>query len=93
VRDLRRAGTPDRNTQQQEQQQPQQEAPAPNQKNPSKSDNRHGTERQKSSRDNGDPVLAAFPAVMLAAIPQARQRAPKATPSRSYLRAENRRTA
>lgn len=93
VRDLRRAGTPDHNTQQQEQQPKQQEAPAPNQKNPSKSDNRHGTERQKYSRDNGDPVLAAFPAVMLAAIPQARQRAPKAAPSRSYLRADNRRTA
>ena len=92
VRDLRRAGTPDRNTQQQPQQ-PQQEAPAPNQKNPSKSDNRHGTERQKYSRDNGEPMLATFPAVLLAAIPQARQRAPKATPSRSYLRAENRRTA
>jgi hypothetical protein len=90
-RDLRRAGTPDRNAQPQQEQQ--QEAPAPNQKNPSKSDNRHGTERQKYSRDNGDPVLAAFPAVMLAAIPQARQRAPKATPSRSDLRAENRRTA
>ena len=93
VRDLRRAGTPDRNTQQQEQQQPQQEAPAPNQKNPSKSDNRHGTERQKYSRDNREPMLATFPAVMLAAIPQARQRTPKAAPSLSCLGSENRRTA
>jgi hypothetical protein len=93
VRDLRRAGKPDRNTQQQQEQQPQQEAPAPNQKNPSKSDNRHGTERQKYSRDNGEPMLATLPAVMLAAIPQARQRTPKASPSLSCLGSENRRTA
>jgi hypothetical protein len=93
VRDLRRAGTPDHNTQQQEQQQPQQEAPAPNPKNPSKSDNRHGTERQKYSRDNGEPMLATLPAVLLAAIPQARQKAPKATRSTSRFGSENRRTA
>jgi len=73
VRDLRRAGTPDQSAQPQ-QQQPQQEAPAPNQKNPSKTENRqHGTRPQTYSRDNGEPMLATFPAVMLAAIPQARQ--------------------
>lgn len=75
VRDLRRAATPDQNAQpQQQQQQPQQEAPAPNQKNPSKTENRqHGARPQSYSRDNGEPMLASFPAVMLAAIPQARQ--------------------
>jgi hypothetical protein len=83
VRDLRRAGTPDQNMQQpqqpqqqlQQQQPQQQEAPAPNPKNPSKSDNRQqDRERQNYSRDDGDPMLATFPAVMLAAIPQARQK-------------------
>ncbi len=70
VRDLRRAGAPDQNAQPQQQQ----EAPAPNPKNPSKSDNRRpGPQRQNYSRGNGEPVLATFPAVMLAAIPQARQ--------------------
>ena len=75
VRDLRRAGTPDNDqgNKQQQQPQPQQEAPAPNPKNPSKSDNRqHDRDKQNYSRDEGQPVLAAFPAVMLAAIPQAR---------------------
>lgn len=93
VRDLRRAGTPNQNAQPQQQQEQQQETPAPNQKNPSKSDNRHGTERQKYSRDNGEPMLATFPAVLLAAIPQARQRTSKAALSLSCLGSQNRRTA
>jgi hypothetical protein len=66
VRDLRRAGTRDQNAQPQPQpQQQQQEAPAPNQKNPSKSENRqHGSQRQNYSRDNGEPMLATFPAIV-----------------------------
>jgi len=95
VRDLRRAGTPDQNAQpQQQQQQRQQEAPAPNPKNPSKSDNRQpNRQRPNYSRDNGEPMLAAFPAVMLAAIPQARQKGSQQTPSLSRPGSQNRRTA
>jgi len=75
VRDLRRAATPD-NTQDNNKQQPQQEAPAPNPspKNPSKTENQqHNSSNPNYSRDNGEPELAAFPAVFLAAIPQARR--------------------
>ncbi len=77
VRDLRRAATPD-NTQDNTKQQQQQEAPAPNPapspKNPSKSDSRLPDRSQHTySRDNGPPELATFPAVFLAAIPQARR--------------------
>ena len=68
VRDLRRAGTAEQNTQPQPQPQPPQEAPAPNPKNPSKSENRpHGKERQ-NSRDNGEPMLASLPAAQSAAV-------------------------
>ena len=96
VRDLRRAGTPDRSAQPQpQQQQPQQqEAPAPNPKNPSKSENRQpNRQRPNYSRDNGGPMLATFPAAMLAAIPQARQKGSQRTPSLSRLGSQNRRTA
>jgi hypothetical protein len=70
VRDLRRAGTPDNGEDDhQKQQQKQQEAPAstPNPKNPSKSDNRqHNRTQPNYSRDNGEPMLAAFPAAQSA---------------------------
>jgi len=72
VRDLRRAATPE--TRQDNQQQQQQEAPAT--KNPSKSQNRNQQQDRKPqsySRDEGEPVLAAYPAVLFAAIPQARR--------------------
>jgi hypothetical protein len=77
VRDLRRAGTPD-NSQDNNKQQQQQVTPAPNSnpspKTPSKSDNRLPDRSNHTySRDNGPPELAAFPAVFLAAIPQARR--------------------
>jgi len=73
VRDLRRAASPDSNTQENKQEQQQQEAPAPNPKNPSKSENQQHDHRQQDySRENGEPMLAASPAVVLAAIPQAR---------------------
>jgi hypothetical protein len=67
---LRRVATPENKDNNQEQ-----EAPAPkNPKNPSKSDNRqpHDGNNQNSSRDDGPPVLAAFPAVILAGTKQAR---------------------
>ena len=70
VRDLRRAGTPDA-TPSNKQQQPQ-EAPAPNQKNPSKSDNQHDRQKQNYSRDNGEPMLAVSPAVVALVMNQAR---------------------
>ncbi len=77
VRDLRRAATPD-NSQDNKPQPQQQVNPAPNPspspKNPSKSDNRLPDRSNHTySRDNGEPQLAAFPAVLLAAIPQARR--------------------
>jgi len=79
VRDLRRAATPD-NAQDNNKQQQQQEtpapktSPAPSPKNPSKSDNRLPDRSNHTySRDNGEPQLATFPAVFLAAIPQARR--------------------
>jgi len=76
VRDLRRAATPD-NTQGSQPQQQQQEAPAtnPNPKNPPKSELRqqHQGNHPSNSRDMGGPELASFPAVTLAANPQARQ--------------------
>jgi hypothetical protein len=77
VRDLRRAGTPD-NSQDNNKQQQQQVTPAPNTnpspKTPSKSDNRLPDRGNHTySRDNGRPQLATFPAVFLAAIPQARR--------------------
>jgi hypothetical protein len=103
VRDLRRAGASD-NTQtdqqpQQQQQQQQQEAPAtnpnPNPKSPSKTENRqqHNSNDPNYSRDKGGPELAAFPAVLLAATPQARRQSARQT---SFVRAPariNRRTA
>jgi hypothetical protein len=59
VRDLRHAATPD-NTQDNQQQQPQQETPAPAApKNPSKSENRRGTQ-PRYSHDLGGPELAAY---------------------------------
>jgi hypothetical protein len=75
VRDLRRAATPDSS---QDKKQQQQETPAPNPnpspKNPSKSDNRQPDRSNHTySRDNGEPQLATFPAIFLAAIPQARR--------------------
>jgi len=75
VRDLKRAGAPE-NEQDNKQQQPKQEAPAanPNQKNPSKSDIREpNTTQPNTSRNQDEPMLATFPAVMLAVIPQARR--------------------
>jgi hypothetical protein len=69
VRDLRRAGAPDQNAQPQQQQQ-QQEAPAPNPKNPSKSENQqHDRRRPNYSRDDREPMLAAFPAIVAVAFP------------------------
>ena len=85
VRDLRRAGTPDQKASDNKQQ-PQQEAPAPNQKNPSKSDNRHGTEQQNYSRDNGEPT-GRVSGCDVGSHPQARR------PKRLSSLAENRRTA
>jgi len=95
VRDLRRAATPD-NNQDNKQQQQQQETPAPNPspKNPAKSDNQqHDRTNHESSRDRGQPALAAFPAVFLAAIPQARRQSAQPTPAWSLLGRWNRRTA
>jgi hypothetical protein len=69
VRDLRRVATPENQDNHQ-----QQEAPAPNQKNPSKSDNRQMQNRSNPnySRDDGPPQLATFPAMLLVGINQAR---------------------
>ena len=71
VRDLRRVAAPDNKDNNQ-----QQEAPAPNPKNsdPKKSDNRQLQNRSNpnTSRDDGPPMLATFPAVMLVAMNQAR---------------------
>jgi hypothetical protein len=62
VRDLKRAATPDNNSDNKQQQQ-KQEAPAT--KNPSKSENRQGTDpsNPKYSREYDQPGLADFPAV------------------------------
>jgi hypothetical protein len=92
VRDLRRAGTPDQSAQPQQQPPPQQqEAPAANPKNPNKSENRQPSrQRPNYSRDQGEPMLATLPAVMLAAKPQARQTGSPAPLSRG---SQNRRTA
>lgn len=58
VRDLRKAATPE-NTQDNQQQQ--QETPAPNPKNPSKTENRqHDGTHQNYSRDMGGPELANY---------------------------------
>jgi hypothetical protein len=71
VRDLRRVAAPENKDNNQ-----QQEAPAPNPKNPDpkKSDNRQLQNRSNpnTSRDDGPPMLATFPAVMLVAMNQAR---------------------
>ena len=65
VRDLRRAATPD-SSQDNKQQQQEAPAPNPNPKNPSKSDNRqHNRSNPNYSRDNGEPLLATFPAVIV----------------------------
>jgi hypothetical protein len=73
VRDLKRAATPENNSDnkqppQQQQQQQKQEAPAT--KNPSKSENRQDQDRStpKYSRDNGQPELTVFPAVQTSAV-------------------------
>jgi hypothetical protein len=72
VRDLRRGASENKDNQQP------QEAPAPaNPKNPNpnKSDNRQlqpNRSNQNSSRDEGPPMLATFPAVILIATNQAR---------------------
>lgn len=70
VHDLKRAATPANNPQQQ-----QQEAPANNPKNPPKSELRRDTQPQTPnySRAQGQPELAASPAVVLAETPQARR--------------------
>jgi len=74
VRDLRRAGTPDNSQENKPQQQQVTPAPNPSPKNPSKSDNRLPDRSNHTySRDYGEPQLATFPAVFLAAIPQARR--------------------
>ena len=69
VRDLRKVTAPENKDNQQPQ-----EAPAPNPKNPNKSDNRQpqNHSNQNTSRDEGPPMLATFPAVMLIATNQAR---------------------
>jgi hypothetical protein len=68
VRDLKRAATPENNTQQ-----PQQEAPANNPKNPSKTDNRQpNSPTPNHSRLSGQPELAGY-AVVPVANPQARR--------------------
>src|SRR5580704_19681062 len=63
VRDLKRAATPENNSDNKQQQQQKQEAPAT--KNPSKSENRPENDRStpKYSRDHGQPELAVFPAL------------------------------
>ncbi len=69
VRDLRKVTAPENKDNPQPQ-----EAPAPNPKNPNKSDNRQpqNHSNQNTSRDEGPPMLATFPAVMLIATNQAR---------------------
>jgi hypothetical protein len=70
VRDLRKVTAPENKDNQQPQ-----EAPAPTNPNPKKSDNRQlpqNHSNQESSRDDGPPMLATFPAVMLIATNQAR---------------------
>ena len=72
VRDLKRAATPETNSDnkqpQQQQQQQKQEAPAT--KNPSKSENRQDQNHStpKYSRDNGQRELTVFPAVQMSAV-------------------------
>ena len=63
VRDLKRAATPENNSDNKQPQQQKQEAPAT--KNPSKSENRPENDRStpKYSRDHGQPELAVFPAL------------------------------
>jgi len=92
VRDLRRAATPDQTNQQQQQQQQQQEAPATTPKNPSKSENRQQkhNDHPNYSRDEGGPVLEAFPVLSLATMPQARRQG--AQQSSLSLQHLNRRT-
>ncbi len=71
VRDLRRVATP----QNKDNQQPEAPAPTnPKNPNPKKSDNRQPQNRsgQNTSRDDGPPMLATFPAVALVAMNQAR---------------------
>jgi hypothetical protein len=79
VRDLRRVAAPQNQNQIKDNQQPEAPAPAnpknsnPN-PNPKKSDNRQLQNRSNpnTSRDDGPPMLATFPAVMLVAMNQAR---------------------
>jgi len=75
VRDLKRAGAPVTEPDNKPQpQQPEAPAPSPNRKNPPKSDLRQPqTTQPNTSRNQGEPMLATLPAVMLAAIPQARR--------------------
>jgi len=72
VRDLRHAATPDTsqdNQQLQQQQPPQQEAPAPEQKNPPKSDNRqHDGNEPTFVHDMGQPEAVAYPVVQGAIV-------------------------
>jgi hypothetical protein len=68
VRDLKRAATPENNSDnKQQQQQQKQEAPAT--KNPSKSENRQEPDHSapKYSRQNGQPELVVFPAAQTSA--------------------------
>jgi hypothetical protein len=66
VRDLKRAATPENNSdnKQQPQQKQQQKQEAPATKNPSKSENRQEQDQStpKYSRENGQPELVVFPA-------------------------------
>jgi len=91
VRELRRAGTPDQNAQPQQPQQPKQEAPAPNPKNPNKSENRQPSkDRSSYGRNLGMPELAdknTHPP-QIGVSRQARQ-----TGSQQTLGSQNRRTA
>jgi hypothetical protein len=91
VRDLKRAATPETNAPQQQQQQ--QEAPAT--QNPSKSENRqqHNLQTPNYSCEHGRPELGAAPAVVLAAIPQARRQGLQQTPALSLTGSFNRRSA
>jgi hypothetical protein len=98
VRELRRAGNPENapdNSQQQPQQPAPAPAPAPSQKNPSKSEVRPQPNRTHPtySREDDQPELAVFPAVLLAAIPQARRQSAQQKSSSTLLGRLNRRTA
>jgi hypothetical protein len=71
VRDLKRAATPENNSDNKQQPQPQQQQKqeAPATKNPSKTENRQEQDRStpKYSRENGQPELVVVPATLKSA--------------------------